>query len=94
MELPDEEKHTSEAERNFNDSHLVDWEINDPYNPRNWSTRYKIWATFQLGMLALSASLGSSIIAPAQLTISKYIGVSPVVVVLATSLYMYVIFHS
>ncbi|KAK6607733.1 MFS multidrug transporter [Botrytis cinerea] len=45
---------------------LVGWDGDDDQgNPRNWSTLYKSWITFQLGMLALSASLGSSIISPA-----------------------------
>lgn len=61
---------------------------NDPGDPRNWSTLYKSWITFLLGMLALSASLGSSIISPAGNTIAAYIGVSKEVSVLSISLYM------
>jgi hypothetical protein len=73
------------------DPNIVDWDgTNDPENPRNWSTGYKSWITCQLGMLALSASLGSSIIAPAEKEIAKYVGVSTEVAVLAISLYMYV----
>jgi hypothetical protein len=74
------------------DPNIVDWEgQDDQENPRNWSTGYKSWITLQLGLLALSASLGSSIIAPAENEISKYTGVSAEVGVLAISLYMYVI---
>lgn len=70
------------------DQFLVDWDENDQANPRNWSNGYKSWITFQLGMLALAASLGSSIIAPAEDAISKYTGVSHEVTVLSISLYI------
>ena len=77
----------SPAHRN-KDAYLVDWEPNDPANPKNWSRPYKAWITFQLGMLALAGSLASSIIAPAQQEISTYSGVSYEVTVLAISLYI------
>jgi hypothetical protein len=70
------------------EKHLVGWEENDPANPRNWSTGYKRWITFQLGMVALAASLGSSIIAPAEPVIEQYVGVGTEVAVLCISLYM------
>lgn len=78
----------TKSESNAKDVNLVNWEDNDPENPRNWSTAYKCWITFQLGMLALAASLGSSIISPAEDAISEYIGVSTEVTVLVISLYM------
>jgi hypothetical protein len=80
----------SKEEQQAPDPDLVGWDENDTYNPRNWSTKYKCWITFQLGMLALSASLGSSIISPAGSTIAAYVGVSEEVTVLSISLYMYV----
>lgn len=43
---------------------LVHWEEGDAENPHNWSTAYKSWITLQLGLLALAASAGSSIISP------------------------------
>ncbi|KAA8569273.1 hypothetical protein EYC84_000934 [Monilinia fructicola] len=68
---------------------LVDWNgANDPGNPLNWSTSYKSWITFLMGMLALSASLGSSIISPAANIIAAYIGVEREVSVLSVSLYI------
>lgn len=70
------------------DPYLVDWEPNDPENPRNFSTTRKVWITFILGMLALAASLGSSIIAPAEQAIIKYTHVSAEVSVLSISLYI------
>ncbi|KZP26647.1 MFS general substrate transporter [Athelia psychrophila] len=70
------------------DPNLVVWDDDDEGNPRNWSTGYKSWITFQLGMLALAASLGSSIISPAEEDIAAYLGVSSEVTVLVISLYI------
>ena len=70
------------------DKYLVDWEPHDPANPRNWSTAYKSWITFLLGMLALAASLGSSIISPAEETIMRYTHISSEVSVLPISFYI------
>lgn len=71
------------------DPNLVGWEgDDDPENPLNWSPLYKSWITFVLSMLALAASLGSSIIAPAEDAITEYIGASKEVTVLVISLYM------
>ena len=70
------------------EAYHVDWEPNDPENPRNWSPTYKGWLTLQLGMLALASSLGSSIISPANNAISKYAHISPEVATLSLSLYV------
>ena len=70
------------------DPFLVKWEPQDPKNPRNWPTPYKAWITFQLSMLALTASLGSSIVAPAQPVIAEYLGVSEETTILVVSLYV------
>lgn len=76
-------------EKEKKDPNIVDWDGDaDSANPRNWSAGYKSWITFQLGMLALAASLGSSIIAPGEDAIAEYVGVSSEVTVLAISLYM------
>lgn len=66
----------------------VDWEANEPGNPRNFSTRYKIWVTIQLGFMALTASIGSSIIAPAETAIAEYVGVGSETIVLMVALYV------
>ena len=80
---------SKDDEKAKKDPNIVDWEgDNDPENPRNWSTEYKGWITVQLGFLALSASLGSSIISPAEDAIAEYVGVSSEVAVLSVSLYM------
>lgn len=70
------------------DPFLVKWDEKDPENPFNWTPKYKSWITFQLGMLALAASLGSSIISPGERAISEEFGVSQEVSVLAISLYV------
>jgi hypothetical protein len=77
-----------EPQHESEDPNVVDWDDDDKENPRNWSTKYKCWITFQLGMLALAASLGSSIISPAGPAIATYIGVSREVTVLSISLYV------
>jgi hypothetical protein len=69
-------------------AYLVKWDQDDVSNPQNWNPRYKWWVTFQLGMLALAGSLGSSITTPADDTIAKYTGVSSDVAVLDVSLYL------
>ncbi|RMZ86408.1 hypothetical protein DV736_g6366, partial [Chaetothyriales sp. CBS 134916] len=68
--------------------YLVAWDQNDPANPLNWSTLYRAWLTFILGMLALAASLASSILAPANSVLAQYLGLSEEVVVLQVSLYV------
>ncbi|CAK4033850.1 MFS general substrate transporter [Lecanosticta acicola] len=66
----------------------VDFEENDPTNPRAFSTAKKAWITLQLGFMALTGSLGSSIIAPAEPAISEYVGVSQEITVFCVALYV------
>ncbi|KAL4916165.1 major facilitator superfamily domain-containing protein [Aspergillus aurantiobrunneus] len=68
--------------------YLVKWDQDDPINPQNWPASYKWWVTFQLGMLALAGSLGSSILTPADRDIAEYVGVSQEVAVLNVTLYL------
>jgi hypothetical protein len=84
LSVPDEKTQNFEGPDPF----LVKWDEGDPKNPYNWSLKYKSWITFQLGMLALAASLGSSIIAPAERAISEKFDVSQEVAVLSISLYV------
>lgn len=77
-----------EKEKEEGDPFLAKWEPDDKANPKNWTTAYRSWCTFQLGMLALSASLGSSIISPAEADIAAYTGISSEVAVLVISLYI------
>jgi hypothetical protein len=89
---PNDEETTlpsKEDEKDKKDPNIVDWEgDNDQENPQNWPTGYKSWITVQLGFLALSASLGSSIISPADNVIADYVRMSSEVSVLSVSLYM------
>jgi hypothetical protein len=89
---PNDEENTlppkGEPKKDGKGPNVVGWEENDKENPRNWSTPYKSWITFQLGTLALAARLGSSIIDPAENAIADSVGVSSEVAVLSVSLYM------
>jgi hypothetical protein len=87
--VKDEELQKPKSESDVTDTHKVDWGPDDGDNPRNFAFRKKVWITFQLGMLAMSASLGSSIIAPGQNAFAEYVGISAEVTVLSVSLYMY-----
>lgn len=66
----------------------VDWEENDPANPRNFPFPKKAFITVQLGLLAFAASVGSSITSPAEEAISAYANISAEVTVLTVSLYV------
>lgn len=84
--LHDEGRDKAEDDRA---AHQVAWDgPDDPQSPRNFSRRKKIWITFQLGMLAEAASMGSSILSPAIPIVSEYLGVSEEVGILSTSLYI------
>ncbi|KAI5246875.1 MFS general substrate transporter [Aureobasidium subglaciale] len=85
---PDEEAAEIAKEKDQGDSFLVGWDPGEEANPMNWSTTHKSFITFILGMLALAASLGSSIISPAQRDIAEYTGISSEVAVLCISLYI------
>ncbi|KAJ5891637.1 uncharacterized protein N7473_007865 [Penicillium subrubescens] len=76
------------SEITLDPEYMVKWDANDQLNPQNWPVSFKWWVTFQLGMLALAGSLGSSIITPADNIIAEYVGVSSEVAVLDVSLYL------
>ena len=89
LEKGPEAKQSSSNEQNSQkDNFLVRWDENDAENPQNWSSSYKAFITFTLGMQALCGSLGSSIISPAEPTISKEFNVSTEVTILTISLYV------
>ncbi|KAK4506249.1 hypothetical protein PRZ48_004214 [Zasmidium cellare] len=67
---------------------LVKFDENDPTNPMTFSTVKKAWITLQLGFTALTASLASSIIAPAEGAISSRFHIGSEVTVLVISLYV------
>lgn len=68
---------------------IVKWAENDPDNPQNWSLAFKSWVTLQLSMLALAASVASSMISPANPVLAEYLHVSDTVIVLDVSLFVY-----
>lgn len=74
--------------REHDEAYKVDWEPNEPGNPRNWRTSKKIWVVFLLGQLALAASLASAIISPASEVIASTFHVSKELTILNTSLFV------
>ncbi|KAH8817062.1 major facilitator superfamily domain-containing protein [Xylogone sp. PMI_703] len=70
------------------DPNIVDWDEHDKDNPKEWPFARKIFITVQLALLAVAASLGSSIISPAERVFGPEMGVSKEVSVLAVSLYV------
>ncbi|KAK6436200.1 hypothetical protein LTR95_007611 [Oleoguttula sp. CCFEE 5521] len=84
----DVESRPNHHDHNKESTFKVTWDEHDPLNPKNFSLRYKIWITTQLGLLAISASMGSSIIAPAEPAIAAEFNVGTEVTVLVVSLYV------
>lgn len=80
--------YSSKSSRPRDEAFIVHFEDNDPANPRNFSKVRKASITLLLGFMALTGSIGSSIIAPAEPVIARYIGVSQEVTVLAISLFV------
>lgn len=73
---------------NRDDTFLVQFHDGDLDNPRNFNNYYKAWLTFQMSMICLAGSLGSSIMAPTESTIAKYLNVSHEITVLSVSLFV------
>ena len=89
MTTPLPEESTSPAEDEATPI-LVKWDENEPANPFNWSTKYRAFITLQLGLIAMAASVGSSIMAPTEPTLQRVFHVGHEVSVLCISLYMLV----
>lgn len=68
--------------------YLTKFSENDRENPHSFSSRYKAWLAFQMGLMCLAATLGSSIIAPAGPAIAETYNISQEVSVLSISLFM------
>jgi hypothetical protein len=60
----------------------------DPEDPKNFSTMFKAWMTFVMGLLAFSGSLGSAITTPAETALSEQFHVDTEVTVLTMSLFV------
>ncbi len=67
---------------------LVSFESGDPENPMNFTSYFKAWLTLALGLLALTGSIGASIITPAEQVISKVMEVNQETSVLALALFV------
>lgn len=83
-----EKQQIDKVEPESKDRIKVEWDENDPANPFNFSFAKKCFMTFQLGMLALAPSFGSSVISPANPVIAQRFGISEEVTVLTISLYI------
>src|SRR4051794_17220204 len=70
-------------------SMLVSWNgSQDPQNPMNWSPRRKTLVVAALCCISFSASLSSSVFAPAALAVAAEFGVGEEVAILGISLYV------
>lgn len=65
-----------EAENGDKSLYLVQFEDGDSQNPKNFNPVYKARLVFQMSLLAMAGSLGSSIISPAQSSIAQAMNVS------------------
>ena len=71
-----------------NDPFLVQFDDNESANPRNFSPPRKWFLTILLGSLAAVGSFGSSVTAPAEDALSRYLGISYEATILTVSLYV------
>jgi DHA1 family multidrug resistance protein-like MFS transporter len=80
--------HTNEATEKGSDYELVDWQENDPANPRNWSTPKKFFVTFEICLLTTSVYIGSAIYTAGVHGVMADFDVSEVVAVLGLTLFV------
>ncbi|KAJ5784298.1 major facilitator superfamily domain-containing protein [Penicillium pulvis] len=88
---PDLESHShpiKETNPDDIEAFKVYFELDDITNPKNFSTRYKIWLVFQMSMLAMTGALGSSIISPGSTQIAGYTSVSTEATSLTVALFV------
>ncbi|KAF2166161.1 hypothetical protein M409DRAFT_66675 [Zasmidium cellare ATCC 36951] len=57
-------------------------------DPKHFNSWYKGWICLQMALLSLTASIGSSIISPAETVLSAYLGISLEAAVLTVSLFV------
>ena len=67
---------------------LVDWTLDDPQNPRNWSTPKKLFVTFQICLLTTSVYIGSAIYTAGLEGVEAQFHVSPVKALLGLTLFV------
>ena len=69
---------------------VVDWtDDDDPEKPINWTTTKKLRTTIMLMILTFSIYIGSSIYTPGTQQIATYFNVSPLVVTIGLTLYVF-----
>jgi hypothetical protein len=88
--LPQSHERSTQPSSERLDEFLVRFDVNEPLNPRAWSTLYRSWISIQLSFMALAAGLGSSLLTPAYSAIAQDFGIDRDLTVLNTSLYVYV----
>ena len=91
MALSDLEAQPASSEqmkREGQDAFKVQFDKNDPEDPKNFSSLYKVWLVFQMSLLTMCGALGSSIISPGSQEIAKYTGVSMEVTSLTVALFV------
>ena len=67
---------------------LVDWTIDDPQNPRNWSTPKKFFVTFQICLLTTSVYIGAAIYTEVLQCVQADFHISPVKALLGLTLFV------
>lgn len=70
------------------DVQLIDWNENDPHNPRNWSTPKKVFVTFEICLLTTSVYIGSAIFTAGIEDITQQFHVSEVKALLGLTLFV------
>ncbi|CDO76524.1 hypothetical protein BN946_scf184750.g4 [Trametes cinnabarina] len=70
------------------DPHVVDWDLADPENPFNWSTRRRWSITFQLAMATFTVSFCSSCYSGGMASMDRELHMSQEVGILGVSLYV------
>lgn len=84
-----QEEATANAGSSYDkEAFLVRFGEGDPKNPMNFSAGRKALLTLEMGLLALTGTVGSSIITPAESAISAYLDTSVEATVLTLSLFV------
>ena len=68
---------------------IVDWDGDDPENPKNWPFRYKVFLSFLVCMMTTFVYMGSSIVSPAIELIQRDFHVGQPVASLSLSLFVW-----
>ena len=87
-DLDSREPASSQAVEHGKDAFLVDWYgPDDPENPRNWSSSWKLLVTLQICIFNFAVYIGSSIYVPGEADIMRGFDVSEIVATLGLSFY-------